>query len=168
MARIIWSIILDQKIVLLFKSSDIPFLDFEDPFIIDQIHKLFEYITQINFDYKLSLIKNDKNIIVNAKDLIKGIVKDLEQQTDEGVIAAKFHNSIAQMIYRVSKRLSKINGVKKAVLSGGVFQNAMLLTGLIPVLEKKGFNVYTHQLVPTNDGGISLGQAVAAAAIAAK
>ncbi len=72
MAQIIWSVLLDQKIVLLFKSSDIPFLDFEDPFIINQIHKLFKYITQINFDYKLSLIteKNYKDEQLKYDDYI--------------------------------------------------------------------------------------------------
>jgi hydrogenase maturation protein HypF len=49
------------------------------------------------------------------------------------------------------------------VLSGGVFQNARLLTGLIPALAARGFEVYSHRLVPTNDGGIALGQAVIAA-----
>jgi hydrogenase maturation protein HypF len=50
------------------------------------------------------------------------------------------------------------------VLSGGVFQNEILLTGLSRVLARKRFAVYTHKLVPTNDGGIALGQALVAAA----
>jgi hydrogenase maturation protein HypF len=50
------------------------------------------------------------------------------------------------------------------VLSGGVFQNLRLLTGLREVLETEGFRVFTHRRVPTNDGGISLGQALVAAA----
>jgi hydrogenase maturation protein HypF len=51
-------------------------------------------------------------------------------------------------------------------LSGGVFQNARLLTGLVPALAARGFEVYSHCLVPANDGGIALGQAVIAAHIA--
>jgi hydrogenase maturation protein HypF len=52
------------------------------------------------------------------------------------------------------------------VLSGGVFQNSLLLTGLIKALEEKNFQVFTHSKVPANDGGISLGQAMVAAAVA--
>jgi hydrogenase maturation protein HypF len=54
--------------------------------------------------------------------------------------------------------------LNRLVLSGGVFQNSLLLAGLISALEKKGFEVFSHKLVPTNDGGISLGQALVAAA----
>jgi hydrogenase maturation protein HypF len=54
--------------------------------------------------------------------------------------------------------------LNRAVLSGGVFQNVIFLTGLKRALEDKGFEVFSHSLVPTNDGGISLGQAVIAAA----
>jgi hydrogenase maturation protein HypF len=52
----------------------------------------------------------------------------------------------------------------RVVLSGGVFQNAIMLRGLMRSLEEKGFEVYTHKQVPANDGGICLGQAVVAAA----
>ena len=53
-------------------------------------------------------------------------------------------------------------------LSGGVFQNSILLTGIINELEKDGFKVLTHKNVPPNDGGLSLGQAVVAAAISGR
>ena len=59
----------------------------------------------------------------------------------------------------------KENGLNRVVLSGGCFQNAMLLTGLIRALEGHGFEVFSHELVPTNDGGIALGQAVIADAV---
>jgi hydrogenase maturation protein HypF len=55
-------------------------------------------------------------------------------------------------------------GLGKAVLSGGCFQNRMLLEGTVRELEKTGFEVYTHQMLPANDGCIALGQAVIAAA----
>jgi hydrogenase maturation protein HypF len=53
----------------------------------------------------------------------------------------------------------------RVVLSGGVFQNSILLTGLTRALEERNFQVFSHQQVPTNDGGIALGQAVVAAAM---
>ncbi|RLC32276.1 hypothetical protein DRH13_01935 [Candidatus Woesebacteria bacterium] len=60
--------------------------------------------------------------------------------------------------------IRKESGLNRVVLSGGVFQNSLLLTGLIQKFEEKSFEVFTHHLVPTNDGGISLGQAMVAAA----
>ena len=61
-------------------------------------------------------------------------------------------------------QIGKEQNMKRVALSGGVFQNSILLTGLIRALEEKNFQVFSHQQVPTNDGGISLGQAVVAAA----
>jgi hydrogenase maturation protein HypF len=60
------------------------------------------------------------------------------------------------------ENIRKETGIGKAALSGGVFQNSILLSGMIRALEEKGFTVYTHKSVPANDGGISLGQAVVA------
>ena len=60
--------------------------------------------------------------------------------------------------------IARETGLNRVVLSGGVFQNSILLTGLIQTLAEKNFQVFTHKLVPPNDGGISLGQAMVAAA----
>jgi len=62
--------------------------------------------------------------------------------------------------------LRKECGLNKVALSGGVSQNSILLTGLIQALGKKNFQVLTHEQVPANDGGISLGQAIVADAVA--
>ena len=61
--------------------------------------------------------------------------------------------------------IRKDRGLNRVVLSGGVFQNSILLNGMIDALEERGFSVFSHQQVPTNDGGIALGQAVVAAAV---
>jgi hydrogenase maturation protein HypF len=66
------------------------------------------------------------------------------------------------MIIETCQAISAKNGIKKAALSGGVFQNRLLLRKTIPLLESAGFEVYTHRQVPCNDGGISLGQVVIA------
>jgi hydrogenase maturation protein HypF len=64
--------------------------------------------------------------------------------------------------------IRKESGLNRVVLSGGVFQNSLLLTGLIKALEEKNFQVFTHSKVPANDGGICLGQAMVAAAVTSR
>ena len=66
------------------------------------------------------------------------------------------------MIDELCKAISEKTGLKQVVLSGGVFQNRLLLRKSVTMLEASGLRVYTHKQVPCNDGGISLGQAVIA------
>jgi hydrogenase maturation protein HypF len=96
--------------------------------------------------------------------IIRGVVEELARRVPLPVIGARFHHTVVQVFAEVCARIGRERGLKRVVLSGGVFQNARLLAGLIPALEARGFEVYSHRLVPTNDGGIALGQAVAAAA----
>ncbi len=95
--------------------------------------------------------------------VIRGVVQDLGRRVPLPVISARFHNTVVRMLAEVCARIGRERGLKRVVLSGGVFQNARLLSDLIPALTSRGFEVYSHRLVPTNDGGIALGQAVAAA-----
>jgi hydrogenase maturation protein HypF len=81
-------------------------------------------------------------------------------------ISDKFHATIIRLFSHLCREISKKTGIKQVVLSGGVFQNAILLEGFMELLVQNGFNVYTHAQVPANDGGISLGQAVVAASLA--
>ncbi len=74
--------------------------------------------------------------------------------------------TLIKLFSELCEVIRKESGLNRIVLSGGVFQNSILLTGLIKSLEGKNFEVYTHTKVPANDGGISLGQAMVAAAIA--
>lgn len=69
-----------------------------------------------------------------------------------------FHHSLVKTFTHLAKRLRDETGIHKAVLSGGVFQNPLLFQGLLGTLRAEAFDVYTHSLVPTNDGGIALGQ----------
>jgi len=82
-------------------------------------------------------------------------------------LAQVFHNTVIKALIDMAERLRSATGLNRAALSGGCFQNKLLLEGCITGLEKEGFEVYSHHLVPTNDGGISFGQAVIAAAKAA-
>jgi hydrogenase maturation protein HypF len=76
------------------------------------------------------------------------------------LIAHRFHNWVVLSSVEVVKRLREARGIEKVALSGGVFQNALLTEKLSEKLKEEGFTVLTHQIVPPNDGGLSLGQAV--------
>jgi hydrogenase maturation protein HypF len=112
--------------------------------------------------YPFSLDKNDGVSIIQIRDLLQAIVKDILKGIPQAVIAARFHNTIAQIILETCRNIAGATGIKRAALSGGVFQNRLLLRKAIATLESAGFEVYTHRQVPCNDGGISLGQVVIA------
>lgn len=93
------------------------------------------------------------------------IVKDLREGKPAGLIAAKFHNTMLALFVDLAKRMRKESGINKVVLSGGTFQNRYLLENSIQLLENLGFEVFSHRQVPSNDGGIALGQLAVAAAL---
>ncbi|WP_235998658.1 carbamoyltransferase HypF [Qaidamihabitans albus] len=101
---------------------------------------------------------------VSGHDLFRSAAEDLRAGVAPATIAARFHNGVAETIGRVCARLRETTGVGTVALSGGVFQNLLLLERTVRSLEGKGFRVLTHARVPANDGGVSLGQAVVAAA----
>lgn len=90
--------------------------------------------------------------------MIEEILDDVRNNLLQEDIAKKFHNTMAQIIFKIAQMISE----KRVVMSGGCFQNAILLEETIKLLENTGFKPYWHQRVPPNDGGISLGQAVIA------
>ena len=92
------------------------------------------------------------------------MVDDLTNRVPAPVIAARFHHGVAALIEAGCVRLRDSSGLDTVALSGGVFQNMLLLHATVTRLEARGFRVLTHSRVPCNDGGISLGQAVIAAA----
>ncbi len=98
---------------------------------------------------------HDKEIfIIDWRPLIKEILIDKLNKVLVKIISAKFHNTLGQIILSVAK----IADYEKIVLSGGCFQNAALLEKTVGLLQNEGYKVYWHQRVPTNDGGLSLGQ----------
>jgi len=94
------------------------------------------------------------SLIINWHTMIKEIVDDMNSGESTGRISVKFHNTLVEMIISVA---GKVN-IDRIILTGGCFQNKFLLEKAIDKLKQKGFKVYWHQRVPTNDGGISLGQ----------
>jgi hydrogenase maturation protein HypF len=99
---------------------------------------------------------------IDVSPCIRAVVADVRAGIPGGVIAARFHNGLAQMVCEVCLCLRKETGLKEVALSGGVFQNVTLLGKALPLLQEAGFTVYVHRLVPPNDACISLGQAVIA------
>jgi hydrogenase maturation protein HypF len=98
-------------------------------------------------------------LVIDWEPMIHGIIADTADGNTAANIAAKFHNTLVEMMVR----MAVIADEKSVVLSGGCFQNKYLTERAISRLRESGFNVYWHQRVPTNDGGIALGQTVAAA-----
>jgi hydrogenase maturation protein HypF len=91
--------------------------------------------------------------------MISAVLDDLRRSVSPKKIAAWFHAGLAEGVVRMAQTA----GLPRVVLTGGCFQNRLLLSLVRRRLEEAGFTVYSHALVPPNDGGLSLGQAVIAA-----
>ena len=92
--------------------------------------------------------------IIDWEPIIVSILDDLKSEISGNFISAKFHNTLCEIILEVAKNIDE----KRIVLTGGCFQNKYLLERTIGLLQENQFYVYWHQRIPTNDGGISLGQ----------
>lgn len=112
--------------------------------------------------YKFCIYKEGKEFIIDPKEIFVDIIEDLKKGIDKKVMAAKFHNTVAEFTLNLCGKIRENNGINKIALSGGVFQNRYLTEKIISLLERDNFRVYTQRIVPPNDGGISLGQVVVA------
>jgi hydrogenase maturation protein HypF len=109
-------------------------------------------------------IEGGEVLRVAGTDLVRAAAQDLARGTGRDVIAARFHNAVAELIEHCCLMLRERHGLGTVALSGGVFQNLLLLHAAVGRLEARGFHVLVHSRVPCNDGGISFGQALVAAA----
>lgn len=112
--------------------------------------------------YRIDVVKVDSgesHLVVDWRPMVRELVQDLRKGVSSEWIAARFHGGLADAIVHVAHAA----GLPQVVLSGGCFQNGLLLSMVQQRLEASGFTVYAHRLVPSNDGGLSLGQAVVAA-----
>jgi hydrogenase maturation protein HypF len=100
---------------------------------------------------------------VNAESLLRAVVADVRSGVPTPIISARFHNGLAAMVRSVCEAIRGERGLNEVALSGGVWQNVTLLTKTLHQLRSADFTVYIHHLVPPNDGGLALGQAVIAA-----
>lgn len=114
--------------------------------------------------YPFDIEAKEGVMLIKLKRLFEGLVKDVLSGVPRGLVSAKFHNTMANVILFLCEDLRKKTGLEVVALSGGVFQNRRLLTKTITHLKEADFKVLYHKKVPCNDGGISLGQAVIASA----
>ncbi len=104
-----------------------------------------------------------KDDVIKFGTVITSILADLQAKVPVSVISARFHNTVADLCLIISRIIRDETGITSVALSGGVWQNVLLLTKAIKLLEGNGFKTLTHKRVPTNDACVSLGQAVIAA-----
>ena len=101
--------------------------------------------------------------VVRLASVLSAVLLDIERQTDVPTISASFHEAVAQMAVEVCGRIRNESGIPRVALSGGVFQNRLLLQRTVRLLTDDDFEPLVHTALPANDGCISLGQAVIAA-----
>ncbi len=101
--------------------------------------------------------------VIDPAPVLRAVVADVRAGLPAGRISARLHNGLARLAVETCLRLREETGLEEVALSGGVFQNATLLRKVLPLLQQAGLRAYVHRLVPPNDAGISLGQAVVGA-----
>jgi len=116
--------------------------------------------------YPFELIKTKgKPYLLDVTSMIKSMVSAMERGQNRCEIAASFHRTLIDLFVVTTHAARQQTGLERVALSGGCFQNKILLEGTASELQKSGFAVYSHRQVPANDGGIALGQAVVAASM---
>lgn len=115
--------------------------------------------------YPVELGHTGDALVVDTRPLIRAVVEDISRHRPVAEIAGAFHNAVRDLTVAVVARLSERTGVQRIALTGGVFQNALLLDRTRDALVSRGYDVLIHRRVPCNDGGLALGQAMVAAAI---
>jgi hydrogenase maturation protein HypF len=100
--------------------------------------------------------------VVRLRPLFEGLLAELEAGAPVAEVSLRFHATVAEMVVEVARRIRERTGLEVVALSGGVFQNALLIRLVVPRLKEAGFEVLLHHQVPPNDGGVALGQAALA------
>jgi hydrogenase maturation protein HypF len=106
--------------------------------------------------YAFTLDAEQPATVIDAAPLLSAVIADVRACVPAEVIGARFHRAVADLIVDLAEACESLSHT--VALSGGVFQNALLLQLTVPALRANGFEVITHRLVPPNDGGIALGQ----------
>ncbi len=112
--------------------------------------------------YPYSITEEEGEKIIKVGQLLAAIVQEVKLGVAVPMISARFHITIALIIAEMCSLIARETGLRVIALSGGVFQNRLLFRLAVAALEREGLKVLTHNLVPPNDGSISLGQAVIA------
>jgi len=114
--------------------------------------------------YEVGLETASDPWILDMRPMVLQIAREISQGRSPGAVSRAFHESLSQAIEFVCGRIRTLTGIRRVCLSGGTFQNMTLLKSTVTRLRRDGFEVHIHSQVPANDGGLSLGQAVIAAA----
>ena len=101
----------------------------------------------------------ERKFVLNTGDIVAHLVQEKLAGEDSGKLAYEFHRALSEQILAACEAAEQETGIKKVALSGGVFQNRLLLELVDDGLAERGFEVLKHSLIPPNDGGIALGQA---------
>ncbi len=116
-----------------------------------------------NEKYDIKFKKLNNKYIIDDLYIFIQILKDIKNNVTKKIISAKFHNTLVMSVLMISEKIRQKYNIESIALSGGVFQNNLLLNKCFYTLQKNDFKVYSNFKVPVNDGGISLGQAYLAA-----
>ena len=116
----------------------------------------------VNGGYPFRLRPEGDGWVIETLGIIGGVVDDLLAGRETGEISSRFHRAMADVVVAGCEEIRAAGGVNSVALSGGTFQNVLLMEQVVELLAGKGFKVYRHRRAPTNDGGLSLGQAVLA------
>jgi hydrogenase maturation protein HypF len=115
--------------------------------------------------YPYAVEQPGATLVLDTRPLIAAVAEDGNRKVSAALIARRFHSTLVAIIVQVCRREREQCGIGAVVLSGGVFQNALLTREASAKLREDGFRVYRHRLVPPNDGGLSLGQVAIGAAL---
>ncbi len=114
--------------------------------------------------YGFALIEEGEMAVLHWAELWRGLLEDKRTGTAKGLMAARLHNTLSAAVGQTARRLAERHGAGVIVLTGGVFQNRLLLQSVSRYLRGEGYDVLSPSRFPANDGGVSLGQAVISAA----
>jgi len=122
-----------------------------------------EAISEMDIEesYTYKVIKRD-TYIIEPYEIIIHAIKDKKKGVSATIIASKFQNTIVNLTVSICTRIRDDSGINGVALSGGVFQNSFLLKKICCNLKQNNFEVYTHKELPSNDGGVAIGQIVVA------
>ena len=112
--------------------------------------------------YPFKITEGGENFIVDTLPLVEAVVEERRKKIKRELIAGRFHWTLSKIILKVCQLIREKHRLNQVVLSGGVFQNSLLLKQVLYLLRSSGFRVILPGFIPPNDGGISLGQAVIA------
>jgi len=123
-----------------------------------ELMQAFESTNVRPFSFMIEQKNNHREILLQP--IIRSVVRSIQNNESFPKISSRFHTTLVQIYLEIAKDSRIETGINDIILSGGVFQNMILFEHTILALKKENFKVYTHSQVPTNDGGISLGQAM--------